>query len=196
MKIDCRGMSCPQPVLETKKALERSGDEPLWVLLDNEASKENVRRFAGSLGHPVQVTEEEGIFTVRIERKRSPEKREAKESGTCSSGGVVVFLDSDSLGRGSETLGKKLMRSFLQVLEQSEVRPEKVLLINAGVKLACEGSEVLGDLGELSNQGTQILACGTCLDYFDLKKKLVAGRVSDMYQILMSLSKAGKVIKM
>ncbi len=165
-------------------------------MLDSRVSKENVRRFAESQGHSVQVTEEAGVFTLRIEkRKESAERKEAGETKAVT-GGVVVFLDSDSLGRGSEELGKKLMRSFLQVLEQSDVRPEKVLLINSGVKLACEGSEVLEDLQELSKKGAEILACGTCLDFFAIKNKLAAGRISDMYQILTSLAQAGKVIKM
>ncbi len=197
MKIDCRGLSCPQPVLETKKALEKSADENVVVLLDNGASKENVRRFAESQGYSVQVREEGGIFTLRIEKgKGSPQKKAETEARTGLTDGVAVFLDSDSLGRGSEELGRKLMRSFLQVLGQSEVRPAKVLLINSAVKLACEGSEVLEDLQELSKKGAEVLACGTCLDYFDLKKNLVAARVSDMYQILTSLANAGKVIKM
>jgi tRNA 2-thiouridine synthesizing protein A len=42
--VDCRGMSCPQPVLETKKALEKSGPEGVLVLVDNPASKEKLRR--------------------------------------------------------------------------------------------------------------------------------------------------------
>jgi selenium metabolism protein YedF len=87
------------------------------------------------------------------------------------------------------------MRSFLQTLEQSEVHPQKVILINSGVKLASEGSEVLEDLQELSAKGTEILSCGTCLDFFGIKKKLSVGRVSNMYEILNSLADAGKVIK-
>ncbi len=57
-----------------------------------------------------------------------------------------MFIDSDFLGRGSEELGKILMRFFLQTLEQSELQPGKITLLNTGVKLACEGSEVLEDL--------------------------------------------------
>ena len=74
-----------------------------------------------------------------------------------------MFIDSDSMGRGSEELGKVLMRSFLQTLEQSDVQPKKIILINNGVRLACRGSEVLEDLQELSAKGSEILACGTCL---------------------------------
>ena len=83
----------------------------------------------------------------------------------------------------------------MQTLEQSEVHPPKVILINSGVKLACEGSEVLEDLQELSAKGTEILSCGTCLDFFGIKKKLSVGKVSNMYEILNSLGRAGKVIK-
>lgn len=67
-KIDCRGFACPQPVLETKKALEASGAEEILVLVDNPSSKENVRRFAESQGHRVSITEEKGVFELRIQK--------------------------------------------------------------------------------------------------------------------------------
>ena len=197
-KIDCRGLACPQPVLETKKALEAPGAGEILVLVDNPGSKENVRRFAESQGHQVSITEEKGVFELRIQKgKGKSESVEGKPEGIQGSlsPDLVVFIDTDSLGRGSEELGRILMRSFLQTLEQSEVHPQKVILINSGVKLACEGSEVLEDLQELSAKGTEILSCGTCLDFFGMKKKLLVGRVSNMYEILNSLAGAGKVIK-
>jgi selenium metabolism protein YedF len=197
-KIDCRGLACPQPVLETKKALEATGAEDILVIVDNPSSKENVKRFAESQGHQVSITEEKGVFGVRIQKgKGKSESMGGKTGGIrCSlSSGLVVFIDTDSLGRGSEELGRILMNAFLQTLGQSEVHPQKVILINGGVKLACEGSEVLEDLQELATKGAEILTCGTCLDYFGIKKRLSVGRVSNMYEILNSLSKAGKVIR-
>ena len=199
-KIDCRGLACPQPVLETKKALEAPGADEILVMVDNLSSKENVRRFAESQGHQVSITEEKGVFELKIRRKKGEQKPESAgrktEAFQClAPRDLVVFIDTDSLGRGSEELGRILMRSFLQTLEQSDVSPQKVILINSGVKLACEGSEVLEDLQELSAKGTEILSCGTCLDFFGIKKKLSAGKVSNMYEILNSLARAGKVIK-
>jgi len=199
-KIDCRGLACPQPVLETKKALEAPGADEILVMVDNLSSKENVRRFAESQGHQVSITEEKGVFELKIRRKKGEPKPESAgrktETFQClAPADLVVFIDTDSLGRGSEELGRILMRSFLQTLEQSDVHPQKVILINSGVKLACEGSEVLEDLQELSAKGTEILSCGTCLDFFGIKKKLSAGKVSNMYEILNSLARAGKVIK-
>jgi selenium metabolism protein YedF len=199
-KIDCRGLACPQPVLEAKKALESSGAEKILVVVDNPGSKENVRRFAESQGHQVSITEEKGVFELRIQKGKGKEKSESARRKTeeipCSvSSSLVVFIDTDSLGRGSEELGKILMSSFLQTLGQSEVHPQKVILINGGVKLACEGSEVLEDLQELAAKETEILSCGTCLDFFGIKKKLAVGKISNMYEILNSLSQAGKVIR-
>jgi selenium metabolism protein YedF len=199
-KIDCRGLACPQPVLETKKALEAPGADEILVRVDNLSSKENVRRFAESQGHQVSITEEKGVFELKIRRKKGEQKPESAgrktETSQClAAPDLVVFIDTDSLGRGSEELGRILMRSFLQTVGQSDVHPQKVILINSGVKLACEESEVLEDLQELSAKGTEILSCGTCLDFFGIKKKLSAGKVSNMYEILNSLAQAGKVIK-
>jgi selenium metabolism protein YedF len=197
-KIDCRGLACPQPVLETRKALEEPETEEILVLLDNQSSKENVRRFAESQGHQVNVLEDKGVFEVKIKKaKGKSASQEGKtESIQClTSADLVLSIDTDSLGRGSEELGKILMRSFLQTLEQSEAPPQKIILMNSGVKLACEGSEVLEDLQEFAAKGTEILSCGTCLDYFGIKKKLMVGKVSNMYEILNSLTQVGKVIK-
>ncbi len=196
MKIDCRGLACPQPVLETKKALEAPGTQEVVMLVDNPAAKENVRRFAESQGHKVRVSEDKGVFQLTIQKgKEGPVAPKGKEKEVLSSSDFVLFIDSDSLGRGSEELGKILMRSFLQTLEQMDPRPKKIIFINSGVKLACEGSEVLEDLQEFSKKGVEILSCGTCLDYFSLKKKMLVGKISNMYEILNSLALAGKVVK-
>jgi len=195
--LDCRGMSCPQPVLETKKALAAAGGEEVQVLVDNPGSKENVRRFAESQGYGVHMTEEKGVFALRLQKaggaKGEPIPEEKKISEEMK---MVVFIESDTMGRGSEELGRILMRSFFHTLGEAEFRPAKVIMVNGGVKLACEGSEVLEDLRQLSGQGAEILSCGTCLDFFGLKPKLQVGRISNMYEILSSLAQAGKVLKM
>jgi len=195
--LDCRGMSCPQPVLETKKALQKSPSGEVLVLVDNPASKENVRRFAESQGYRVDISEEKGAFQLRLQkpegRRKDSVREERKVEGEIQS---VVFIESDSIGRGSEELGRILMRSFLHTLAEGDFKAAKIIMVNSGVKLTCEGSEVLEDLRHLSRQGAEILSCGTCLDYFGLKTKLQVGRVSNMYEILSSLAQAGKVLKM
>jgi len=193
--IDCRGLACPQPVMETKKALEKKGAEEILVLVDNPSSRENVRRFVENQGFRVTMTEEKGIFALRIKKGESNAIEKGAEERTGPAAGLVIFIDSDTIGRGAEELGKILMRSFLQTLGASEVKPQKIIFLNSGVKLACEGSEVFEDLKELSGEGVEILSCGTCLDFFGLKKKLMVGKASNMYEILNSLNQAEKVIK-
>jgi coenzyme F420-reducing hydrogenase beta subunit len=54
---------------------------------------------------------------------------------------------------------------------------------------------VLAPLKELENRGVAILVCGTCLDYFNKKADLRVGKVSNMFTILETLSRAGHVIE-
>ena len=61
------GLSCPQPVLMTKKAIDNGASE-LEVLVDNGAAKENVTRFAKNAGFSVEVKEEEDTFHLYLKK--------------------------------------------------------------------------------------------------------------------------------
>jgi hypothetical protein len=63
------------------------------------------------------------------------------------------------------------------------------------VKLTSEGSELLAQLQELENLGVEILSCGTCLDFYHLKEKLKVGRISNMFEIVTSLTESTTVLK-
>jgi selenium metabolism protein YedF len=99
------------------------------------------------------------------------------------------------MGIGDEALGTILMRSFLKTLLELEMKPSRLILINSGVRLATEGSEVLETLGTLSEKGIEILSCGTCLDFYGLKEKLKVGKISNMYDIAQSLLEADRLIR-
>lgn len=92
----------------------------------------------------------------------------------------TFWIVTDSLGRGDGALGRVLMRNFVYSLARAEARPARVMLMNAGVKLAVEGSEVLDDLRLLEEAGVQVKVCGTCLDFFGLKERLAVGEIGDM----------------
>jgi peroxiredoxin family protein len=49
--------------------------------------------------------------------------------------------------------------------------------------LTTEGSDVIDILKQLEEKGVEILSCGTCLDFYNLKDKLSVGRVTNMYEI-------------
>jgi len=107
----------------------------------------------------------------------------------------VVYLNSRFLGIGDEALGSILMRSFLKTLLELETKPSRLILINSGVWLSSEGSDVLETLKTLSGRGVEILSCGTCLDFYGLKENLKVGVVSNMFTIAQALLEAERVVR-
>ena len=65
--IDARGLSCPEPVIMTRKALS-SGEQSYEVLVDNPASRENVTRYAEHQGYSVSVTEQDGEYPLSLRK--------------------------------------------------------------------------------------------------------------------------------
>ncbi len=195
-EVDARGLPCPRPVLETKKALEAAGKDEITVLVDSPESRENVRRFAESQGCTAAVSEEDGVFTIRIAKGSPVPARQEQPAahGSHVSGPHVVLVATDSLGTGDKKLGGILMKAFLNTLWDASPRPEKIIFMNEGVYLTTEGSDMLDTLTLLERDGVLIYSCGTCLEYYGITDKLAAGEVTNMYDTVQSLLAAGKVI--
>lgn len=92
----------------------------------------------------------------------------------------TFWIVTDRLGSGDEELGRLLMRNFLYALARTEAKPARVMFMNGGVRLACEGSESLDDIRLLIESGVMVKACGTCLDYLGLTDALAVGEIGDM----------------
>ncbi|MDS1030568.1 sulfurtransferase-like selenium metabolism protein YedF [Bacillota bacterium LX-D] len=191
-QVDVRGMSCPQPVIMTKKALENLEQGKIVTIVDNEVAKDNVVRLAESMHCQVKVENKGTEYYVHINKK----PQQGMETGLTIEGGALYLVSSDKLGQGDDELGQILMRSFFYSLAESECAPVRVIFLNSGVKLACEGSEILSELIALEKKGVEILACGTCLDFYHLKEKLCIGKVTNMYNIVGQLNLAVKVISL
>jgi selenium metabolism protein YedF len=189
MIIDARGLGCPQPVILTKKALEKADD--LTVIVDNATAKQNVSRLAESHGLGVSVEEKgDGIY-LRLTR---PADKSLGGKRPLLFEPTVLLVASSTLGRGDDELGSVLMRTFIHTLGESEIKPHKIIFMNSGVKLVAQGSEIIDDLRSLEKDSVEILACGTCLGHYGLKDAVEVGRVSNMYEITTALMKAAKVI--
>lgn len=65
--IDARGLSCPEPVIMTKNALE-SKEAAYEVLVDNVTAKENVTRFATHQGYQVKVVEKGEDYLLQLKK--------------------------------------------------------------------------------------------------------------------------------
>ncbi len=188
--VDCRGLSCPQPVIETKQALEKT--DKVTIIVDNPAASDNVARFGQSQGGRVTIDEKRDGIYITIEKGKHRTK--AQSSKISAPGPSVVVIPSDQMGRGEEGLGHILIRSFLHALTEVSGIPDIMIFFNTGVKLTAKGSEVLEDLKTLEKNGAEILICGTCLDYFDLKDKIAVGQVSNMYTIAETMLAANRLI--
>jgi selenium metabolism protein YedF len=192
--IDCRGLACPQPVITTKQALGQLKEGEMVVIVDNAASCNNVERFVRSQGCSVEIKEEGQDFYLHIQ-KTSGQDANKMVKGDERVKKIILYINSHLLGIGDEALGAILMRSFLKTLLDMETKPSRLILVNSGVRLATEGSEVLETLQALSEKGIEILSCGTCLDFYGLKEKLKVGKISNMYDIAQSLLEADRLIR-
>ncbi|OAG27508.1 sulfurtransferase-like selenium metabolism protein YedF [Thermodesulfatator autotrophicus] len=193
-QIDCRGLPCPQPVIKTKNILDEIEEgEDVLVLVDNEAAVKNVSRFAEAQGHSVKVSEKEGFWEL-IVTKGSSTTSQTPAISCETQENICVVLASKTMGQGDETLGKILLRSFVKTLKEVNPKPNTIVFYNEGVFLTLEDSELLTDLKELEKSDIEILVCGTCLDYYQVKDKLAVGKISNMFDILQKLV-SSKVIK-
>lgn len=124
------------------------------------------------------------------------ERPDAEAPHAQAGGQIVLAVSSDTMGRGDDDLGQLLLRNHLHALCEVTPRPDVIVFLNGGVRLAIEGSPVLDDLRALAGQGVRMLLCGTCLGHFDLKERVAVGEVSNMYTISETMLQAAKVISL
>ena len=197
--LNMLGKPCPIPVVEAKKALLQGQD--VTVLVDNSIAVQNLEKMAVGLGYGFSYEQKgEAEYAVTIIVKNT-----GAQSASCqvmqgeampfdASMGQIFFITGDQIGISAEEPGKKLMQTFLYSLAQLPKAPEIILLINAGVKLAAQGSEALDNLKALAEHGADIRSCGQCLNYYGLTEKLVVGKITNMMEIVEFLTSSRKII--
>ena len=199
--IDCKGMACPLPVVNAKKAAEElnSGDV-LTVLVDNEIAVQNLTRFAEHKGFGVSAekkADREYAVIMTISGAVAEETREEEIACVMDSRrkGMLVVLSGNVMGTGDPKLGTSLVKAFVFALTKQDQLPDTILCYNTGASLTCEGADTLEDLKLLESEGVTILTCGTCLDFYGLKEKLAVGGVTNMYDIVERMESAAQIIK-
>ena len=197
-QLDCRGLACPQPVMRSRDALA-GGTQALEVLVDNEPARENVRRFFEGRGFSV-ATSQEGPDCWRIsatagDAATAPQQAEQAAPAAEGNSRTLVLITTETIGRGDDELGGKLMGNFLATLPELGSRLWRIVLINGGVKLASCPGPALDALKKMEAEGVSVLVCGTCLAHFGLLEAKAVGDTSNMLDIVTSLDLAGKVIR-
>lgn len=196
IKIDARGLACPKPVINTKKELDKIEEGIVVTTVDNETAKENVLKLAKSLNCEANIVDEkENFISIEIIKGQNIlDKQEIVDKEECKLEDTCIFISSDKMGLGNDELGKVLIKGFIYTLTESKPYPKYVLLVNGGVTLSAENEETIENLKILENEGVEVLSCGTCLDYYNLKDKLQVGSVTNMYTIVETLKNASNTI--
>ena len=199
--IDCRGMACPLPVVNAKKAAEECGSgDVLTVLVDNEIAVQNLTRFAEHKGFAVSAEKKDDKeYAVSMTISGAAVEGTKEEEIACVMDsrrkGMLVVLSGNVMGTGDSKLGTSLMKAFVFALTKQDQLPDTILCYNTGAYLTCEGADTLEDLKLLESEGVTILTCGTCLDFYGLKEKLAVGGVTNMYDIVERMENAAQIIK-
>ena len=201
-KRDCRGLACPKPVLVAKELIETHPDEIIEIIVDNEASRQNVTRFLKSQGWEAAVREESGgVFVISGAPPTCALAFDVKETGQEGQEApdghqkILIVIPTDIFGQGDDGLGRSLMKNFISTLKEMGDDLWRIVLVNNGVKLAVAGSEHIAELKGLEDKGVGILVCGTCLIYFGLFEKKAVGETTNMLDIVTSMQLATKVIR-
>jgi selenium metabolism protein YedF len=197
--VNGKGLQCPQPLILTRKALKNClPGETLKIECDNQTACQNILTYLKDQSLDPKGTEKDGIFLIEVINQQNEKAAEngsySLSPGICSSAYVVV-ISSDRMGEGDPQLGAILMKGFLNALHEQPVLPTHLIFYNSGVKLVVKESGVVTSLQELEAAGIEILVCGTCVDFYELKEQVGAGRISNMFTLTELMAKTGHVVK-
>jgi selenium metabolism protein YedF len=106
----------------------------------------------------------------------------------------VVAISANTMGNGSEELGKILVKAFIYSLTELIEPPDVLVFFNSGACLTSNESNTIDDLKALEGKGTKILTCGTCVNYYGLKDKLAVGTIGNMSEITQTMTEAARLI--
>lgn len=198
--IDCKGLACPMPVIRTKKYFDLEDSKEALVIVDNEVAKNNILRLAKGINLNSSFIEEEGIYKIQLSRGEIKDVQVSKINEALDNISVpsapTILVATNLLGNGDDKLGETLMKVYINTLAESEILPKNLMFINGGVKLTCTGSDVLDSLNSMKEKGVNIISCGACLDFYNLKEELKVGEIGNMYQIIELMNKSRNTIKL
>lgn len=211
--IDLRGLTCPEPVLRTKKLLDDQSIQEINALVSDTINVQNLERLARSHKLSFEWQAEGDFFRVILSRTGADKARKGSDSRkenvhlhesaspnltavqqNIGQTGTVIFISKDRLGEGDPDFSANLLNIFLQTILQSGHRPKAILLANSGVKLLAQNSPFEQVLKNFKDEGTEVLACGLCVEFYGLQKVIAKEQITNMFAICEYLFAADKVI--
>jgi selenium metabolism protein YedF len=108
---------------------------------------------------------------------------------------LLLVVKSSRLGEGEPEIGARLLKTFFSVLLESGQLPAKIIFMNSGVFLTTEENPALELLQQCAAQGSELFSCGTCLEYYQRKDKLLAGKTGNMRDTVAAMLEFKKAIQ-
>ncbi|MBI5098120.1 MAG: sulfurtransferase-like selenium metabolism protein YedF [Nitrospirae bacterium] len=200
MLIDARGLGCPKPVIMAEEELIKADEGIVEILVDNEASVENLTKFATKNGFYSETSEENTHWCVKIVKGYGCEvqSHHPKEKTSVieeQEKDMLLIISSDVIGK-EEELGRILMKGFFETMKVTKEIPHTMFFLNAGVKLTTVREEIINLLKEISSMGAEIYSCGTCLKYYNLESELKVGHRGTTNHIVEGFKDFRKVVWM
>lgn len=107
---------------------------------------------------------------------------------------TLLQVTQDTLGNGDMLLGRKLLCNYFKQRLVENRLPSVICFYNSGVKLLASDDEITVVLQNIEKQGVKLLACKTCIDYFELDDAIKVGVVGSMIDIITLQDNADKII--
>lgn len=107
---------------------------------------------------------------------------------------TVVVVTHDGMGSATAPLQHRLLKNYLTLLLANEMLPEAICFYGEGVRMVIDSSPVLEELQALAEKGVYLIACETCLSYYDYVERHAVGIVGSMADIIEAQWRAEKVI--
>ncbi|HMK57100.1 MAG TPA: sulfurtransferase-like selenium metabolism protein YedF [Dissulfurispiraceae bacterium] len=173
--IDARGIGCPKPVIMAEEALIKMQEGTIEVLVDNEASVSNLKRFASKNGFHSESQIKDKYWLVKIVKGYICDIPAAAEVLPEDSGkDILLIIATDTMGK-DEMLGRILMKGYFETLKVTKELPHTIFFLNTGIRLTTTDEEFVAIIKEIESLGVEIFTCGTCLKYFNLESSLKTG---------------------
>ncbi|MCL5023521.1 MAG: sulfurtransferase-like selenium metabolism protein YedF [Nitrospirae bacterium] len=175
MVIDARDQGCPKPVMMAEEALSKITEGIVEVIVDNEASADNLALFAKSSAFSSEAIREGKDWRVKILKGYSCAPATAAEKAPETEKDLLLVVGTDTMGK-EEALGKILMKAYFETMRTYKQLPHTIVFLNAGVKLTTINDETVPILKDIEAMGVEIYSCGTCLKHYNLESQLQVGR--------------------
>ena len=107
---------------------------------------------------------------------------------------TVILITRDGMGHADPELQRKLITTYLHLLDEYNLLPAAICFYTDGVKLAVAGSPVLESLRSLEAKGVRLILCSTCLNFFNLAEQVQVGIPGGMTDIIEAQRRAMKVL--